>query len=103
VGDIESAYFVIDDASLHASPRKWATRVATVYGKHKADRVVVEANQGGAMVADTLRAIAANLPVRSVHARRSKQLRAEPVVALYEQGRVHHVGVHALLEEQATT
>jgi phage terminase large subunit-like protein len=54
-------------------------------------------------VEDTLRAINANLPVRTVHAHRSKQLRAEPVVALYEQGRVHHVGVLPELEEQCCT
>jgi phage terminase large subunit-like protein len=77
--------------------------VAISYGKHGADRVVAEVNQGGQMVEDTLRAIDSNLPVTKVHASRGKQLRAEPVVAMYEQGKVHHVGVHAELESQCTT
>jgi phage terminase large subunit-like protein len=51
----------------------------------------------------TLRVAGANLPIHKIHASRGKALRAEPVVALYEQGRVHHVGVHAELEEQLTT
>ena len=99
----DAQFFILEDATLKASPQKWASKVASVYAKHRADRVVAEVNQGGALVEDTLRAINANLPVRTVHASRSKQLRAEPVVALYEQGRVHHVGVLPELEEQACT
>ncbi len=74
-----------------------------MYAKHKADRGVAEVNQGGAHVQDTLRRINANLLVRTFHARRSQQLRAESVVALCEQGRVHHVGALAELEEQCRT
>ena len=99
----DAQFFVVEDATLRASPHKWASKVASVYTKHRADRVVAEVNQGGQLVEDTLRAINANLPVRTVHASRSKQLRAEPVVALYEQGRVHHVGVLPELEEQCCT
>ena len=99
----DAHFFVIEDASLRTSPHKWASKVASVYAKRRADRLVVEVNQGGQLVEDTLRSINANLPVRSVHACRSKQLRAEPVLALYEQGRVHHVGVLAQLEEEMTT
>lgn len=96
-------FYVLDDASLRATPQRWATRVAAVYGKWQADRVVAERNQGGQMVEDTLRAVTANLPVRTVWAHRGKQLRAEPVAALAEQGRLHIVGVLPGLEEEATT
>lgn len=99
----EARFFVLADESLRASPHKWASRVVNAYHHHKADRVVVEVNQGGDLVESTLQTVAANLPTRKVRATRGKQLRAEPVVSLYEQGRVHHVGVLAELEEQATT
>ena len=72
-----------------------------MYEKWGADRVIAETNQGGQMVSDTLRHVAPNLPVRTIHARRGKALRAEPVVALFEQGRVHCVGLFPELEEQA--
>jgi phage terminase large subunit-like protein len=99
----DAQFFVLADESLRATPHRWASRVAVVYGKWGADRVVAETNQGGGMVTDTLRNVAPNLAVRTVHAFRSKQLRAEPVVALFEQGRVHVVGFLAQLEEQCTT
>jgi phage terminase large subunit-like protein len=63
--------------------------------RHGADRVVAEANQGGAMVESVLAAADAALPVRLVHASRGKAARAEPVATLYERGRVHHVGAFA--------
>lgn len=99
----EAQFFVLEDASLKASPERWANRVKAMYDKWAADRVIAERNQGGDLVERTLRQVAPNLPVRTVHAHQGKQLRAEPVSALYEQGRVHHVGVHAELEEQLTT
>jgi phage terminase large subunit-like protein len=61
---------------------------------------VAEANYGGAMVESVIRAVDANVPVRLVHASRGKVVRAEPIAALYEQGRVHHVGAFADLEDQ---
>jgi phage terminase large subunit-like protein len=67
---------------------------------HSADAVVVETNQGGAMVAQTLRSVRDGLPVIEVHASRGKVTRAEPIAALYEQGRVSHVGAFAALEDQ---
>ena len=99
----DAHFYVIEDASIQGSPKKWANRVAAMYAKHNADRIVAESNQGGEMVEDTLRAIHANLPVRTVHAHRSKQVRAEPVAALAEQGRLHVVGMMAELEEQCCT
>ena len=73
------------------------SRAARVWG---ADRVVAEANQGGAMVASVLRAADCALPVKLVHASRGKAARAEPVAALYEAGKVRHAGMFAALEDQ---
>lgn len=97
---VDGHAYVLDDASLNDTPERWASQVVSAYHRHKADRIVPEVNQGGDMVAATLRAIDPTVPVRPVHASRGKVTRAEPVVTLYEQGRVHHVGVFAKLEDQ---
>ncbi|WP_338446643.1 terminase family protein [Pelagerythrobacter marensis] len=92
---------VLADASVEgASPERWARAVAEAARAWQADRVVAEANQGGAMVASVLRAAELTLPVRLVHASRGKAARAEPVAALYEAGRVRHAGLFAQLEDQ---
>lgn len=83
-----------------ASPTGWAEAVAAAYGRWQADRVVAEVNQGGAMVETVLRQVAPQVPLRKVHATRGKAARAEPVAALYEQGRVAHCGALDTLEEQ---
>ena len=96
--------YVLADESGRYRPEEWARRVASAYAAHKADAVIAEGNQGGEMVAAVLRAYgSAGLPVRTVHARRGKATRAEPVAVLYEQGRVSHVGSLARLEDQITT
>ena len=82
------------------SPEGWARAVANAAECWAADKVVAEANQGGAMVESVLRAADINLPVKLVHASRSKSARAEPVAALYEAERVFHAGTFALLEDQ---
>jgi phage terminase large subunit-like protein len=93
--------FVIEDASVQGlSPEGWARAVASAAARHRADRVVAEANNGGAMVESVLRAVEAGLPVRLVHASRGKVARAEPVAALYEKGRVRHVGAFPALEDE---
>ena len=93
--------YVIEDASVRgASPEGWARAVAAAAERHGADRVVAEANNGGAMVESVLRAADARLAVRLVHASRGKAARAEPVAALYERGRVHHVGAMPALEDE---
>jgi len=93
--------FVIEDMSERGlSPQQWARRAVMAYHKHGADRIVAEVNQGGDMVETVIRMIDANVPVRKVHATRGKYKRAEPVAALYEQGRVHHVGAFPQLEDQ---
>ncbi|VVT04730.1 DNA-packaging protein [Erythrobacter sp. EC-HK427] len=92
---------VLHDASIEApSPEAWARRVAVTAREWKADRVVAEANQGGDMVLSVLRAADITLPVKKVHASRGKVARAEPVAALYEAGRVAHVGMLPELEDQ---
>lgn len=92
--------YVLEDRSLHGSPARWAGAVVAGYDLWQADRVVAEINNGGTMVAHTLRTVRPSLPITVVHASRGKLTRAEPVAALYEQGRVHHVGSFPLLEDQ---
>ncbi|WP_235901255.1 DNA-packaging protein [Pontixanthobacter aquaemixtae] len=92
---------VLADCSVSkASPERWARAVADAAQIWAADRVVAEANQGGAMVASVLRAAEISLPLKLVHASRGKAARAEPVAALYEAGRVKHCGTFAALEDQ---
>jgi len=93
--------YVLEDATVSAaSPAEWARAAVAAAERHGADRVVAEVNQGGDMVAHVLRQVEATLPVRSVHARRGKTARAEPVAALYEQGKVAHAGALGALEDQ---
>jgi phage terminase large subunit-like protein len=95
-------FYVLDDRSLRGSPDAWARAAINAYHAYQADRIVAEANQGGEMVSTTLRTVDATVPVKLVHATRGKATRAEPVAALYEQGRGHHVGIFAALEAQMT-
>jgi phage terminase large subunit-like protein len=93
--------YVIEDASVQgASPEGWARAVAACAARHKADRVVAEKNQGGAMVASVLRAADIWLPLKLVHASQGKSARAEPVSLLYEAGKVWHVGAFPALEDE---
>lgn len=92
--------YVLADDSKRRSPGDWAKRAVDLYHEHKADRIVAEGNQGGNLVTHALRTVAPNVPVKIVHASRGKQARAEPVAALYEQGRVSHASPMADLEDQ---
>jgi phage terminase large subunit-like protein len=92
--------YVLDDLSCRLSPHGWARKVCAAYDLYDADAVVVEVNQGGAMVESVLRAERPMLPIRSVRATRGKTVRAEPIAALYEQGRVSHAGAFPALEDQ---
>lgn len=94
------AHVLADASAEKASPERWARAVASAAAAWSADRVVAEANQGGAMVASVLRAADLSLPLRLVHASRGKAARAEPVAALYEAGRVRHAGLFAALEDE---
>ena len=93
--------YVIEDASVQGlAPEGWAAAVVAAARRHGADRVIAEANNGGAMVESVLRAGDAGLPVRLVHASRGKGARAEPVSVLYERGQVRHVGTFPALEDE---
>jgi len=92
--------YVLDDCTAGGSPNVWGVAVIDALDKYQGDRIVAEVNQGGAMVTSTIRTVRENAPIRTVRAARAKQARAEPVAALYEQGRVHHVGAFPLLEDQ---
>jgi predicted phage terminase large subunit-like protein len=98
--DDSGHFYVIDDQSDRYSPSEWARRAVDTYNRWQADRIVIEVNQGGDMVKSTLRNIDKNIPIREVHASRGKATRAEPISALYEQGRVSHVGSFPRLEDQ---
>jgi phage terminase large subunit-like protein len=98
--DNREHYCILEDASVNGSPETWARQVVSTYHRHKADRVVVEDNQGGDMVVSTLRAVDINLPIQRVTATQGKRTRAEPIAAIYEQGRAHHLGMFAQLEDQ---
>ena len=92
---------VLEDATVKgASPDQWARAAIAAYQRHGADRLVAEVNQGGALVEGVLRTIDPLVPYRAVHASRHKSARAEPVAALYEQGRVSHLRHLAALEAQ---
>lgn len=98
---IDGVAYVLDDHSLErAKPIQWAKRAVALYHARAASRVVAEVNQGGAMVEAVLREVDNALAFRAVHATRGKQVRAEPVAALYEQGRVRHAGVFPELEDE---
>jgi predicted phage terminase large subunit-like protein len=93
-------YYVLDDKTLRATPDAWARVAVNTYHEHKADRIVAETNNGGDMVTLLMRQVDSTVSVKKVTATRGKQLRAEPISSLYEQGRVHHVGYFAELEMQ---
>jgi hypothetical protein len=92
--------YVLEDASLHGSPLVWASAAITAGSKHGADRIVAEVNNGGEMVETTLRQVDPNMLYRAVHASRGKAIRAEPIAALWEQGRGHMVGSFPALEDE---
>lgn len=92
--------YVVDDLSGRHSPADWGQRVVDAYFKHKVDRVVVETNKGGDLVVRVLQTLSPHIAIRHVHATRGKITRAEPVAALYEQGKVKHMRPFHKLEQQ---
>jgi predicted phage terminase large subunit-like protein len=106
--------YVLDDVSLRATPAEWGKQAVLAYDSHKADRIIIEVNQGGEMASQVLTSAAIELhrqgkrqskhiPISTVYASRGKRARAEPIAALYEQGLIHHCGVFEALEEQMCT
>lgn len=99
LGKVSHAY-VLNDCSVRETPNAWAAAGVTAYHKFHADRIIGEVNNGGDMIEAIIKTIDPNVPYKAVRATRGKQTRAEPISALYEQGRVHHVGVFPSLEDQ---
>ena len=92
--------YVLEDCSCTLSPDDWARKAVEAYRRHRADGIIGEVNNGGDLIEQVLRTVDPAIPFRGVHATRGKVLRAQPIAALYEQGRVHHVGFFPELEEQ---
>lgn len=92
--------YVLKDLSCRLTSNGWGNRALNALREFKADRIIAEVNNGGDLVEDVIRVIDKHVPYKSVHASRGKIVRAEPVSSLYEQKRVHHVGMFAELEAQ---
>lgn len=99
---VDGRGYVLEDLSCKLSPDAWARRACEAYHRHGADRLVAERNFGGAMVASVIRTADRSVAFKEVTASRGKTARAEPVAALYEQGRVSHVRGLSDLEDQLT-
>ncbi|PRD45794.1 ATP-binding protein [Phyllobacterium phragmitis] len=93
-------WVLADESLVHAKPYQWARQAVALYHRLEADIVIAEVNQGGDMVAAVIAAEDHSVPVRSVRAMRGKWLRAEPVAALYEQGRIRHTRRFPGLEDE---
>jgi hypothetical protein len=92
--------YTLSDDSCHGSPQTWATAAVTAYHKHKADYIVAEKNNGGEMVEAVIKQVDPKVKVKLVWASRGKATRAEPISAMSEQGRDHHVGSFPELEDE---
>jgi len=92
--------YILEDCTLKAGPATWGRAAVAAYDRHKADLIIGEANYGGDMVRANIQASRPNVPFRKVTATRGKVVRAEPFSALYEQGKVRHVGILAALEDE---
>jgi len=97
---VDKQGYLLEDATLKASPNGWASQAVALYRKYGADRIIGEANNGGDMIESIIRTVDPNASYKKVWASRGKQTRAEPVAALYEQGKVHHVGSFPELEDE---
>jgi phage terminase large subunit-like protein len=95
--------YLLGDFSGRWTPNEWASRAVREFHERKADRIVAEQNQGGEMVKATIHTVDPNVSVKLVTATRGKIVRAEPIAAKYEQGKIHHVGTFGALEAQMTT
>lgn len=92
--------YILEDGSMRGQPEEWARKAVSLYRSWSADKIIAEKNQGGLMVESTLKAVDRSVPVELVTATRGKVVRAEPISALYEQGRIHHCGTFDILEDQ---
>ena len=92
--------YVLEDATCRGRPEDWAKAAVRMYRKWSADKIIAEKNNGGEMVETVIRTADRTVPIELVHASRGKVVRAEPISALYEQGRIHHAGRFDKLEDQ---
>jgi hypothetical protein len=92
--------YVLEDNTINGSPLAWAQAAVDAYHRHRANLIVAEKNQGGEMVAITIKQVDKHVPVKLVHASRGKIVRAEPISAKYEKNKVHHVGSFPRLEDE---
>lgn len=92
--------YILEDCTVKVGPGKWGQVVADAYARHEADRVIGESNYGGAMVEFVIKAANPNISYKQIHASRSKVLRAEPVSALHEKGKIKFVGDYSELEDE---
>lgn len=99
-GKLGDVYLVLEDLTGRYSPDQWAKKAITAYKKWRADRIVAEKNYGGDMVLANFRNQDETVPVKMVTSRRGKAIRAEPIVGLYEQKRVKHIGNLSDLEDE---
>ena len=99
-GRMGDEYYTLADDSIQGSPLEWARAAVTAYHRAKANLIIAEANNGGEMVTAVIKQVDPTVPVSLVHASRGKHTRAEPIAALYEQGRGHHVGSFPDLEDE---
>jgi PBSX family phage terminase large subunit len=99
----DGEYYVLEDATALLSPAEWGKTSVGLYKNHQADRIVAEVNQGGDLVEMNIHNVDSSVPVKKVRATRGKLIRAEPISALYEEGKVHHVGCFPELEDEMTT
>ena len=96
----DGQYYVLADDTIKASPQVWAEKAISSFEQHKADRIIAEVNNGGDLVVHLLQQVKNTVPVKKVTASRGKAVRAEPIAALFEQGRAHLVGYYPELEDQ---
>ena len=99
---VDGDFYVLADNSCRADPLAWCREVVKLFREFEADRVVGEVNNGGDLIEGMLRQVDPDISFQAVRASRGKIIRAEPVAALYEKGRVHHVGAFLDLEEEMT-
>ncbi len=97
---VDGKGYVLEDVSGHYSPDGWARASLAAFDNHEADRIICERNYGGAMVESTIRSARVGVPIKLVTASRGKTQRAEPIAALYEQGKIKHVGSYPEMEDQ---
>jgi predicted phage terminase large subunit-like protein len=93
-------YYILADYTLKASPQMWAEKAVYAFELHKADRIIAETNNGGDLVVHLLQQVKNTIPVKKVTASRGKAVRAEPIAALSEQGKLHMVGYFPELEDE---